>query len=181
MERPAIIPDEPELTLSAKLEALLFVAPGPVTINQLAAALEFNLETIKEGMEELEKKLNRGTPIGGIRLQRNRDRFQLTTAPQAAEIIERFLGLDTSSRLSRASLEALAIIAYRQPTTRPIIDSIRGVNSDGVIRSLLDKGLIQEVGRAETPGRPILYSTTSEFLQSFGLNSLEELPPLERL
>jgi segregation and condensation protein B len=102
----------------------------------------------------------------------------LTTAPQAAHAIERFLGLDTSSHLSRAALEALAIIVYRQPITRPQIDSIRGVNSDGVLKNLLHKGLIQEVGRAEAPGRPILYSTTSEFLQYFGINSLEEIPPL---
>jgi segregation and condensation protein B len=80
--------------------------------------------------------------------------------------------------LSRAALETLAIIAYQQPVTRPVVDSIRGVNSDGVIKSLLSKGLLQEVGRAEGPGRPILFGTTPEFLQHFGLNSLSELPPL---
>jgi segregation and condensation protein B len=105
---------------------------------------------------------------------------QLTTAPETAEAIERFLGLEATSHLSRAALETLAIIAYQQPVTRPQVDSVRGVNSDGVMRSLLSKGLIQEGGRAEGPGRPILYSTTPEFLQHFGLNSLNELPPLER-
>jgi segregation and condensation protein B len=80
--------------------------------------------------------------------------------------------------LSRAALEALAIIAYEEPATRPQIDAIRGVNSDGVLKSLLSKGLIQEVGRADSPGRPILYSVTSEFLQFFGLSSLSDLPPL---
>jgi segregation and condensation protein B len=104
---------------------------------------------------------------------------QLTTAPQAAEVVERFLGLDVSGRLSRAAIEALAIIMYQQPVTRPQIDAIRGVNSDGVLRSLMAKGLIQEVGRAEAPGRPILYSVSAEFLQYFGLNSLTNLPPLE--
>jgi segregation and condensation protein B len=94
-----------------------------------------------------------------------------------AGLVERFLGLEATSRLSRAALEALAIIAYQQPVTRPEIEAVRGVNSDGVLKSLLSKGLIQEVGRAERPGRPILYSTTSEFLQHFGLNTLEELPP----
>jgi segregation and condensation protein B len=89
------------------------------------------------------------------------------------------LGLDASSRLSRAALEALAIILYKQPVTRPAIDAIRGVNSDGVLKSLLHKGLVQEVGRAEGPGRPILYGTTGECLQYFGLSSLAELPPLE--
>jgi segregation and condensation protein B len=87
-------------------------------------------------------------------------------------------GLEAASRLSRAALETLAIVAYQQPVTRPEIDAIRGVNSDGVLKSLLSKGLVQEVGRAERPGRPILYSTTTDFLGYFGLSSLEELPPL---
>jgi segregation and condensation protein B len=102
----------------------------------------------------------------------------MTTAPEAAPLIERFLGLEASSRLSRAAMETLAIIAYQQPTTRPEIDSIRGVNSDGVLKSLLSKGLIQEAGRAERPGRPILYVSTPDFLQHFGLRSLLELPVL---
>jgi condensin subunit ScpB len=96
-----------------------------------------------------------------------------------AELIERFLGLEATSRLSRAALETLAIIAYQQPVTRPYVESIRGVSSDGVMKSLLSKGLIQEVGRAEGPGRPILYGTTADFLRHFGLNSLSELPPLD--
>lgn len=104
--------------------------------------------------------------------------MQLTTSPDTAADIERFLGLESTSKLSRAALEALAIIAYQQPVTRPEIDAIRGVSSDGVLKSLLSKGLVQEVGRADRPGRPILYVTTSDFLQHFGLNSLEELPPL---
>jgi segregation and condensation protein B len=103
---------------------------------------------------------------------------QLTTAPEIANQVEAFLGLEATAHLSRAALEALAIIAYQQPVTRPQIDSIRGVNSDGVMKSLLAKGLLQEVGRAEGPGRPILYGTTPEFLQHFGLGSLGELPPL---
>jgi segregation and condensation protein B len=102
----------------------------------------------------------------------------LTSAPEAAEAIETFLGLEATSRLSGAALEALAIIAYQQPVTRPQVDAIRGVNSDGVMKNLLHKGLIQEVGRAEGPGRPILYSTTPEFLGHFGLASLDDLPPL---
>ena len=89
------------------------------------------------------------------------------------------LELETTSTLSQAALETLSIIAYQQPITRPQIDSIRGVNSDGVLRTLLNKGLIDDVGRAEGPGRPILYSTTTEFLKYFGLSSYEELPPLE--
>jgi segregation and condensation protein B len=103
---------------------------------------------------------------------------QLTTAPQASEIIEHFLGLEVTTRLSQAALEVLAIVAYMQPITRPRIDQIRGVNSDGALRTLLSKGLIEEVGRMDTPGRPILYATTPDFLQYFGLSMLQELPPL---
>jgi segregation and condensation protein B len=102
----------------------------------------------------------------------------LTTAPAASGVIERFLGLELTSRLSQAATEVLAIVAYMQPVTRPQVDQIRGVNSDGALRSLLSKGLIEEVGRLETPGRPILYGTTPDFLQHFGLAKLEEMPPL---
>ncbi len=163
------------LSLPAQLESLLFVATEPVPISQLAAALEITPAEVERGLRTLEDELRER----GLRLQRHRHRVQLTTAPQAAELIERFLGLEATTRLSRAALETLAIIAYRQPVTRPQVDAVRGVNSDGVMRSLLSKGLIQEVGRAAGPGRPILYGTTAEFLQYFGLNSLSDLPPLE--
>lgn len=163
------------LSLSAQLESLLFVATEPVPISQLAAALEVTPSEVSRGLQALEADLQGR----GLRLQRHHHRVQLTTAPQAAPLIERFLGLEATGHLSRAALETLAIIAYRQPVTRPQVDAVRGVNSDGVIRSLLSKGLIQEVGRAQGPGRPILYGTTAEFLQYFGLNSLSELPPLE--
>jgi segregation and condensation protein B len=95
-----------------------------------------------------------------------------------AESVERFLGLEATSHLSRAALETLAIVAYQQPVTRPQIESIRGVSSDGVMKSLLGKGLVQEVGRTDGPGRPILYGTTPDFLQYFGINSLIDLPAL---
>jgi segregation and condensation protein B len=175
------VQDTPEILpgLLGYLEALLFVAPGEVSPAQLAATLELPLSEIERGLSELETLYTQEGPSRGLRLQRYRGRLQLTTAPEIAPYIERFLGLETSSRLSRAALETLAIILYRQPVTRPHIDSIRGVNSDGVLKSLLLKGLVQEVGRAEAPGRPILYSATAECLQYFGLSSLSELPPLE--
>jgi segregation and condensation protein B len=163
------------LSLPAQIEALLFVAIEPATPAQIATALESTTAEVNTALDELEASLR----ARGLRLQRFSGRVQLTTAPETAEAIERFLGLEAASHLSRAALETLAIIAYRQPVTRPQVDSVRGVNSDGVMRSLLSKGLIQEGGRAEGPGRPILYSTTPEFLQHFGLNSLMELPPLE--
>jgi len=167
----------PDLSIIGQLEALLFVAPGSIAPSQLALALEITQEEVETGLDSLETRYA-SSPDFGLRLQRHRGRVQLTSAPQAAQLIERLLGLEASGRLSRAALEALAIIAYQQPATRPQIEAIRGVNSDGVMKSLLSKGLVQEVGRADAPGRPILYGTTPEFLQYFGLNSLGELPPL---
>ena len=164
----------PELPLSALLEGLLFVAGEPVTPHQLATALELPVTDIEKGLSALEDELR----LRGLRLQKHSGRVQLTTAPEIASQVETFLGLEATTHLSRAALETLAIIAYQQPVTRPQIDSIRGVNSDGVMKSLLSKGLLQEVGRAEGPGRPILYGTTPDFLQHFGLNSLSELPQL---
>jgi segregation and condensation protein B len=162
------------LSLSEKIEALLFVAPGSVGVSQLAAALGVTNWAVEKGLKELEDAYQ----FRGVRLQRHGGQIQMTSAPEAAEVIETFLGLEATSRLSSAALEALAIISYQQPVTRPQVDAIRGVNSDGVIKNLLHKGLIQEVGRSEGPGRPILYSTTPDFLGHFGLSSLEELPPL---
>jgi segregation and condensation protein B len=142
------------LDIPAALEALLFVSAEPVASSQL----------------ELRTR--------GLRLQRHGGRVQLTTAPEMAELIEHFLGLEATSRLSRAALETLAIVAYQQPVTRPQIEAVRGVSSDGVMKSLLGKRLVQEMGRTEGPGRPILYGTSSDFLQYFGMNSLMDLPPL---
>ena len=167
---------ETDLPLSMKLEALLFVAAEPVPTAQLAAALDVAASVIERGLNELDASL----ASRGLRLQRHAGRVQLTTAPQLAELIERFLGLEATTHLSRAALETLAIIAYQQPVTRPQIDSIRGVNSDSMMKSLLHKGLILESGRADGPGRPILYSTTPEFLQHFGLNSILEMPSLAK-
>jgi segregation and condensation protein B len=168
-----------ELSLSARLEALLFVASGAVTPAQLAAALDAHAVEIEQGLAELEAEYRDNFQKRGLRVQRHHGRIQLTSAPESAAWIERFLGLEAGSRLSRAALETLAIVAYQQPVTRPQIDAIRGVSSDGVLKSLLSKGLVTEAGRAEAVGRPFLYSTTPEFLQYFGLNSLDELPPLE--
>jgi segregation and condensation protein B len=168
--------EKPELEISAKLESLLFVASEPVSMQQLAEVLETSLANIEKGLRELE-----GSYAGqrGLCIQKHNNRVSLTTDPRMAETIEKFLGLEATVRLSRAALETLAIIAYRQPITRPGIDAIRGVNSDGVLKSLLAKELVREGGRAETPGRPIIYGTTEAFLQHFGLSSVHELPPFE--
>ncbi len=162
--------------LTAALEALLFVASGPVAASQLAEVLGKSSAEVNDGLKLLNAKLEAGR---GLSLQWHKSKVQLTSSAQYGKVIEEFLGLEASSRLSRAALETLSIIAYKQPATRPQLDSIRGVNSDGVIKSLLSKGLIEEVGRAEGPGRPIMYGTTPDFLQHFGINSLEDLPALE--
>ncbi|MDL1873386.1 SMC-Scp complex subunit ScpB [Deltaproteobacteria bacterium PRO3] len=163
-----------EMSLAAKIEAMLFVSAEPVPVQQLSQALDVAASVVERGLKELEDSLH----SRGLRLQRHAGRVQLTTAPQLAGLVEIFLGLEAITHLSRAALETLAIIAYQQPVTRPQVDSIRGVNSDAMLKSLLSKGLILESGRTDGPGRPILYSTTPEFLQHFGLNSLTELPPL---
>ncbi len=161
--------------LDAGLEALLFAAGEGVPLARLARALGVSVDEVEAGLLMLEERLR----TRGIRVQRHGDQVRLVTAADWAPWVQRLLGLEAQARLSRAALETLAIIAYRQPITRPEIDAIRGVNSDGVIRSLLEKGLIHEVGRADAPGRPILYGTTEAFLQHFGLTSLDDLPPLE--
>jgi len=168
-----------ELTISARIEAILFAAPIPVTLNQLAEVLGKSNSEVEKGLQDLEIQYNDNQYTRGLRLQRYRGRYQLTTSPMSTADIEKFFGLDSKVKLSTAALEVLSIVLFFQPVTRPRIDSIRGVNSDGVIKSLLRKGLIQEEGRLDSPGRPILYSITPEFLQHFGLNSLEELPSLD--
>ncbi len=167
--------DGRQASLAAQIEGVLFVAAEPVSTAELAEALQISPSLVEAGLKELEMAL---TPRG-LRLQRHAGRFQLTTAPELAESVERFLGLETRAHLSRPALETLAIIAYQQPITHPQIDAVRGVNSDSMLKGLLGKGLIYEAGRAQGPGRPILYVTTPEFLQILGLNSIEDLPPLE--
>ena len=163
------------LSLAGQVESLLFVADAPVSVGRLAEALEVTAGQIEKALADLEAAYD----SRGLRLQRAGSRVQLTTVPETAPAVERFLGLEARTRLSRAALETLAIIAYRQPITRPEIELIRGVGSDSVLRTLLSAGLIEELGRAPTVGRPILYGTTFEFLQHFGLRSMDELPPLE--
>jgi segregation and condensation protein B len=170
---------ELNLDLPALLEAILFASSSATTVTQLAAALDLPVEEVESGLIDLEAHYLAGEPGRGLRLQRFKGRIQLTTVPEAAPFIEKYLGLEAGSRLSRAALEALAVVAFQQPVTRPQVDAIRGVNSDGVIKNLLGKGLITELGRSEAVGRPILYGTTPEFLQYFGLDSLESLPPLK--
>jgi segregation and condensation protein B len=164
-----------KIELEAQIEALLFVSPSAASPKQIAEALGVTTNAVNKAIKNLAEQLS----TRGLRIQENKGRFLLTTAPELSEAVENFLHLGTTTKLTHASLEALAIIAYQQPVTRPAIDAIRGVNSDSVIRNLLSKGLIEEAGRSDGPGRPILYSTAPEFLQYFGLASLKDLPPID--
>jgi segregation and condensation protein B len=166
----------PPLELPALLEALLFVAPSPIPLAKLAMVLDDVEEAVQVALDGLAERY--AAEHRGLRVVRRADRIHLTTAPEAAAYIERFLGLDLSTKLSGAALETLAVIAYRQPLTRGDIEAIRGVNCDGVLKTLLARALIEPVGRLEQPGRPFLYGTTLQFLQYFGLEGLDRLPPL---
>lgn len=157
-----------------QLEALLFVAEKPLARREIATLAGVDRATVDERLGDLEVSLQRR----GIRLILAGDRVELTTAPEAGALIARYVGVD-AVRLSPAALETLAIVAYRQPVTRAVIERIRGVDSDYTVRTLLHRRLIVELGRSETPGRPFLYGTGFEFLERFGLTSLDELPPLD--
>jgi len=162
------------LGIKSLIESLLFVADEPVAVERLAAAIGVQQAVVEEALRELAQEYERR----GLRLQRKGGRVQMITAPDAAPYIERFLGLELTSRLSAPALETLAIVAYQQPITRAGVEAVRGVNCDSVLRTLVSKGLIEAVGRLSQAGRPIVYGTTFEFLQYFGLQDLAELPPL---
>jgi segregation and condensation protein B len=161
--------------LAMIIEGLLFVSSEPVTVDHLAAVTACELEQVETALQQLKEVCQQR----GIRLQRQGKKVQLVSAPEVTDYIERFLGLSASAKLSTPALETLTIIAYRQPITRPEIESIRGVNSDGVLRTLLSKGLVEEVGRLDTVGHPSLFGTTFEFLRYFGLEDLRDLPQLQ--
>ena len=162
-----------ELT-EPQLEALLFVAEKPLSRREIGTLAGVPRETVDERLGDLEVSL----AGRGIRLVLAGDRVELGTAAEAGALVARYVGAD-AVKLSPASLETLAIIAYRQPATKAAIERIRGVDSDYTVRSLVHRRLVVEIGRAETPGRPILYGTGFEFLERFGLTSIEELPPLD--
>jgi segregation and condensation protein B len=157
-----------------ELEALLFVAERPLSRREIGSITGLRMDDLDGLLGDLEVAL-RGR---GVRLVASGERVQLVTAPEAGGLIARYVGSD-GVRLSPAALETLAIVAYRQPVTRGVIERIRGVDSDYVVRSLLHRRLVVEQGRADTPGRPILYGTGFEFMERFGLTSLDDLPSLD--
>jgi segregation and condensation protein B len=159
------------------LESLLFVADGPLTVQRFAEILDgVNKETILTLLQELQNDLE--APSRGLQLVEVAGGYQLRTAKVNADWVKKFLG-GRPARMGRATMETLAIIAYRQPITKAEIESIRGVDVDGVITTLLERNLIRAVARKDVPGRPFLYGTTAEFLQLFNLKDLTELPTLK--
>jgi segregation and condensation protein B len=159
------------------IEAILFLSEEPVKAEKIAAVLNTPAEETKQLICELTEDLTIGSR--GIQVVETASGFQMGTVPELAPYLERAFSEDVSSNLSTAALEALAIIAYKQPVTRIEIESIRGVRSEHVLENLLKRKLIKISGRKDGPGRPILYSTTSDFLKYFGLKDLSELPSLD--
>lgn len=165
--------------LEAGLEAVLFAAGDAVPVDRLAAALETSCEALLDAAEALENLYD--FENRGIMLLRLEDKLQLCSRPLYAEAARRVTESRKPPSLSAAALEVLTVVAYRQPVTRAFIDQLRGVDSGGTVAGLVEKGLIEEAGRLDVPGRPILYKTTEMFLRTFGLSSLEELPELPAL
>jgi segregation and condensation protein B len=165
-------PTEPS-EVAALIETLLLVAPAPATVDELAQGAGVSVEMIESGLHILEHRGGSGWVV-----QRHGDEIQLATAPRFARHVRRFLGLDRETRLSGAALETMAIVAYQQPVTKAEIEAVRGVDCSGVLHTLMDRGLIEQVGRLASPGNPIQYGSTPAFLLHFGLRSLADLPPL---
>jgi segregation and condensation protein B len=168
-----LIEPPPADQLANVLEAVLFVADAPIEVAALARTVNASKADVAGALDELAESCR----PRGVRVQRTGDLVQLVSAPQTAAYVERFLGLEHPP-LTNPSLETLAIIAYRQPMTRAGIESVRGVDCDGPIRTLMGRGLIEEVGRSPVVGRPVLFGTTVRFLEYFGLEKPDDLPPL---
>lgn len=162
------------IQLGAAIESLLFVSGRPLERSELRKLLSIDEAPLADAVRSLAEDLERQGR--GIRLQTLGEQVQLVTAPENARYVAALLGLPMTAKLTPAALETLAVIAYRQPLTRSQIEAIRGVNSDRALASLLQHGLVAEVGRAQTVGRPALFASTPEFLQQFGLTALEQLP-----
>jgi segregation and condensation protein B len=161
------------------LEALFFVSDEPLTASVLAQALEIDRREVEARCRRLADELEERA--SGVTLREVAGGWRLFTHPDTAPEVERFVLSSRQARLTKAALETIAIVAYKQPVTRHQVSSIRGVNSDGVLRALQDKGLIEEAGREDAPGRPALFATTPAFLERLGLPSLAALPSLPPL
>lgn len=171
--------DQVEANDTRGLEALFFVSDEPLAATVLAQALEMDRRTVEALCDRLQRELEERA--SGLVLRNVAGGWRLFTHPDVAAEVERFVLSSRQARLTKAALETLAIVAYKQPVTRLQVSGIRGVNSDGVLRALVDRGIVEEAGRDEGPGRPVLYATTPQFLERLGLPSLAALPSLAPL
>ncbi len=162
----------------AALEAILFLKEEPVRADKLAAVLEISPEEVRTLLKELQQELV--SQRRGLRIFEIAGGYRMGSAPELASFLEKAFGEEESGTLSPAALETLAIIAYKQPLTRVEIEAVRGVRCEHILDNLLKRKLIRISGRKEGPGRPLIYKTTPDFLQYFGLKGLDDLPPLER-
>lgn len=162
--------------VQAAIEAVLFAAGEPTSLDRLVETLELDTETVQSLVDETMKTIN--ARDGGVMMVQMDDSYQLCTRKEYADYVRRALALHRNVPLSQAAMEVLAIVAYNQPVTRAFIDQVRGVDCGAVLQGLVAKSLVEEKGRLELPGRPLLYGTTLHFLRCFGLQSLAQLPPL---
>ena len=160
----------------AAIEAVLFASGEPVAATRLAEVLELDLETAVRLADDWLQDVN--TRGGGLLAVRLGDKYQLCTNKTYAGYVRRAMDIRRNTPLSQAAMEVLAIVAYNQPVTKAFIEQVRGVDCGAVVQGLAAKGLIEEKGRLELPGRPLLYGTTADFLRCFGVSTLDELPPL---
>ncbi len=162
----------------AAIEAILFASGEPVASSRLAEVLEIDEETAVRFAEDLMNEINMRD--GGIRMIRLDEQYQLCTRKEYAQVIRTALDMRRNTPLSQAAMEVLAIVAYNQPVTKAFVEQVRGVDCSAVLQGLIQKNLIEEKGRLELPGRPLLYGTTTVFLRCFGVSKLSELPPLPK-
>lgn len=166
-----------EKSLIGALEAILFAAGEPVAKEKLAEIFEITPTEVALVTEKLEASLEERS--AGFQLVRTENSVQLCTRTEHAPFVTAYLEIKRNAPISKPALEALSVVAYRQPVTKGYVEQVRGVDCSGIINSLVEKGLIEEKGRLDAPGRPILYGTTLAFLKCFGLNSLSELPEID--
>lgn len=162
--------------IKAAIEAVLFAAGAPVEADRLASALETDIKAVKAAAQELITEYNASG--SGLTIIKLNESYQMCNKKEYGEYIRKVMDLRRNTPLSQAALEVLAVVAYNQPVTKAFVEQVRGVDCSGVIGSLTTKGLVEERGRLELPGRPLLYGTTENFLRSFQLSSLSDLPPL---
>lgn len=166
-----------KVNIECAIEGILFAAGEPVKAAKLAAALEIGVDDVTKAVSELKKKYD--DELRGIMIIEIDEGYQLCSRPEYYAYIQDILGEQRRQALSNAAMEALAIIAYKQPITKGQVEYIRGVNSDGAVNRLVERGLVEECGRLDAPGRPILFKTTQNFLRCFGLKTPEDLPAVD--